>query len=108
MDIVPSPAPEHVTFVLVTVAESTGGSVIESAGFRVIMHAVLAASLILTLYEPGARFVKLPEACHEAPPLTVYAYVPYPPNGLVIVMVPLFAPKHVTLDEVTVAVRAAG
>ncbi len=48
MVMIPSLAPKHVTSVGVTVAASTAGSVMTSAGLRVITHAVLAASLIRT------------------------------------------------------------
>ncbi len=62
MVIVPSFAPKQLTFVLATAAASLAGWVMTSAGFRTISQVVLAASLILTLYVPGARLVNVPDA----------------------------------------------
>jgi hypothetical protein len=68
MLIVPSVPPKQVILVLFTVAESTGGSVIIRAGFRIITQPALTASRILTLYDPGERFTKFPEPSHVVPP----------------------------------------
>ncbi len=95
--IVPSESPKHVTFVLTTVAESAGGSIITSNGSSTRKHVGLAASLILTSYEPDDRLIYEPVPCHVPPPLILYWYVPNPPVGADIVIVPLFALKHVIL-----------
>ena len=68
MVIDPSAAPLQFTFVLTIAAERTTGSVITTAGLRAMIHPVLTASRILMLYVPGARFVKLPDPCHDVPP----------------------------------------
>ena len=70
--IVPSAAPLQFIFVLTTEAERTTGWVITTAGFRAITHPVLTASRILILNVPGARLVKLPDPCHDVPPLILY------------------------------------
>ncbi len=36
--------------------------------------------------------MKFPETCHPIPPLILYSYVPYPPAGDVIVIMPSDAP----------------
>ncbi len=43
-----------------------------------------------------------------APPSTVNWYVPYPPAGDETVIVPSFAPKHVTFVLENAALRTAG
>ena len=60
------------------------------------------------MYEAGTRFVNVPDACHDIPPLTENSKVPYPPSGFVIVIVPSFAPLHVTLVLFTVAESTGG
>ena len=52
--------------------------------------------------------MNVPVGCHVDPPFIEYEYVPYPPRGSVMVIVPLFAPKHVTFVLVTVAESTAG
>src|SRR4030095_5396441 len=86
--------------------ESCG--VMTSALLRVTTHAVCAASRICTLYVALARAVQLPLVCQLVPPSMLYSNVPYPPAGLVMVIVPSFAPLQVTLVEATSAVKAAG
>src|SRR5512133_3721632 len=93
--IVPSVKPKQVTSVFEPVAASMGGSVIARAGLRVTEHTVWLASRILTSCVETGRLVKLPDACHVAPPSIEYPYVPYPPDGDDITIDPLFAPKHV-------------
>src|SRR5512142_3432598 len=90
--IEPSVVPKQETFVLATVAVMIGGSVITTAGLSITEHVILAASLILTLYVPGARFRKLPDPCHVPPPFIENSYVPKPPEGFEISIEPLFAP----------------
>ena len=96
--------------VTVTVADNTSGSVtvvVLPFPSKSITHAVCAASLICTSYVvAGAKPVNAPDDCHVEPPSILYSYVPYPPNGLVILISPLSAPLHVTLVTVTVADNA--
>ena len=52
--------------------------------------------------------MKFPDPCQLIPPSMVYSYVPPPPVGDVIVIVPSFPPKQVTFVELTVALSTAG
>ncbi len=71
MVIVPSLPPKQVTLVLAIDAFSIAGWVITSDEFSVIIHAGVAASLILTSYVPTARLLYVPDPCHEVPPFIV-------------------------------------
>ena len=72
MVIVASSASKHVTLAEATVAESTGGSVINRAALSVITQSGLAASLICKLYDPDARSANYLLACHVVPPSMLY------------------------------------
>ena len=52
--------------------------------------------------------MKLPLACQFAPLFLLYSYVPYPPVGELIVIVPLVAPLQVTSVEAIAAPKTAG
>jgi hypothetical protein len=60
------------------------------------------------LYEPGESDEKLPDDCHDPPPLMLYSYVPYPPEGDESVIVPSDPPKQVTLVDDIVAESTGG
>jgi len=92
--IVPFAAPLQIISVSETTAASTGGPVITSAPLSILLQPVAAASLIRTSYVPGLRPVKLPVPTQVTPPSIVYPYVPDPPPGAEMVIVPFAAPKQ--------------
>ena len=73
-----------------------------------IIQVVLTASLIWTLYVPAAKPVLVKPAIQEVPPLIEYWYVPAPPVGLEIVIVPFAKPLHVAFVFATVAANTSG
>ena len=52
--------------------------------------------------------MKLPANCQLPTPPTVNSYVPLPPKGLVMVIIPSSAPKQVTMVVEMVPLRIAG
>ena len=51
--------------------------------------------------------MKVPDVCHDDPPLTLYEYAPVPPNGFDIVIDPSLAPLHATFVDATSAVMGS-
>ena len=74
------------------VSPSNIGSVIIRFGYSTTEQSGLTASRIRISYVAGARLTKLPEAAHVVPPSIEYSYVPLPPVGALIVIVPSLAP----------------